>query len=140
MSQRIKGFTLIELIIVVVIISILALIAIPKYYANVTKAERAQVYSNLVAVRQVALSYYAVYGVYKGSFPITVALDGETIAQIYNPDPSSTRWNYNHFCGTGCLGACNDEPSVLYACRVTGVMQCYGICIQSGKTQDWVGG
>ncbi|MDD5027763.1 MAG: prepilin-type N-terminal cleavage/methylation domain-containing protein [Candidatus Omnitrophica bacterium] len=140
MSRRKKGFTLIELIIVVVIIGILAIIAIPKYYANVTKAERAQVYSNLVAIRQAVLSYYAVYGAYKSSYPITVTLDGDIITQVYNPDPSSVKWNYNHFCGAGCLGTCNDEPSVVYACKVTGVMQCYGMCIQSGKTQDWVGG
>jgi len=104
MSQRKKAFTLIELIIVVVIIGILALIALPKYYANVDKAQQAQVYTNLDNIRQAVLAYYAAYGVYPASyaFPITVVIDGDTI--MSTPDPSSSQWKYTLF-GNDCLTA-----------------------------------
>ncbi|MDD5662272.1 MAG: prepilin-type N-terminal cleavage/methylation domain-containing protein [Candidatus Omnitrophica bacterium] len=92
LAQKADGFTLIELIIVVVIIGILALVAIPRYFANVAKAQKAQVYSNLDAIRQAQLAYYAAYGVYASSLPITVILDGETIISV--ADPSNTGWRY----------------------------------------------
>jgi prepilin-type N-terminal cleavage/methylation domain-containing protein len=62
MNQKKKAFTLIELIIVVVIIGILALVAIPRYFANINKAQKSQVLANLAAIKQAQLAYYAVYG------------------------------------------------------------------------------
>jgi len=88
-----QAFTLIELIIVVVIISILALIAIPRYFANIGKATKSQIYNNLDAIRQAEMAYYAVYGAYKGSFPIVVAIEGETIVNLSDPSTTSV-WPY----------------------------------------------
>jgi prepilin-type N-terminal cleavage/methylation domain-containing protein len=94
--QKTKGFTLIELIIVVVIIGILALVAIPRYFANVAKAQKSQVYANLDALRQVTLSYYAVYGIYPttNAWPITVTVDGDMVMSMVNP--SNANWVYSH--------------------------------------------
>jgi len=96
MSQRKKAFTLIELIIVVVIIGILALVAIPRYFANVAKAQKSQVVANMDAMRQALLSYYTVYGVYPAdqAWPVKVILDGDTIVNMSNPDSSSANWYY----------------------------------------------
>jgi type II secretion system protein G len=94
MKQKEKAFTLIELIIVVVIIGILALVAIPRYFTNVAKAQKSQVYSNLDTIRQALLSYYAVNGAYPApnTFPIAVNVDGDTIMNVTNA--SNTNWVY----------------------------------------------
>ncbi|MBK8423387.1 MAG: prepilin-type N-terminal cleavage/methylation domain-containing protein [Elusimicrobia bacterium] len=54
-----KGFTLIELMLVVAIISLLAAIAIPKFADMIIKAKEAAVLGKLASVRSAALIYYA---------------------------------------------------------------------------------
>lgn len=54
-----KGFTLIELMLVVAIISLLAAIAIPKFANMIIKAKEAAVLGKLASVRSAALIYYA---------------------------------------------------------------------------------
>jgi prepilin-type N-terminal cleavage/methylation domain-containing protein len=61
-----RGFTLIELMIVVAIIGILAAIAIPKFSDLVTKSNEATTKGNLGAIRS-ALSIY--YGDMEGWYP-----------------------------------------------------------------------
>lgn len=101
--QKEHGFTLIELIIVIVIIGILALIALPKYYANVDRAEKSKVYASLASIREVVLAYYAVNGVYPAEYawPITVTVDGDLVYKV--SDPSNSGWSYSQRprCGIG---------------------------------------
>jgi prepilin-type N-terminal cleavage/methylation domain-containing protein len=61
-----RGFTLIELMIVVAIIGILAAIAIPKFANLITKGNEANTKGNLGAIRS-ALSIY--YGDMEGTYP-----------------------------------------------------------------------
>jgi len=67
--KKSKGFTLIELMIVVAIIGILAAVAIPKFANLIRQANEASCKGNLGAIRS-ALSIY--YGANEGLWPVTI--------------------------------------------------------------------
>lgn len=64
MKKNMKGFTLIELMIVVAIIGILAAIAIPNFLNYQCKAKQSEAKSNLGNIRTVEEAYYAEHNVY----------------------------------------------------------------------------
>ncbi|GDX79210.1 hypothetical protein LBMAG42_10210 [Deltaproteobacteria bacterium] len=59
MRQNTKGFSLVELMIVVAIIGILAAIAIPNFVAMQLKSKRAEVPSNVAGIKTAELAYDA---------------------------------------------------------------------------------
>jgi type IV pilus assembly protein PilA len=79
-----KGFTLVELMIVVAIIGILAAIAIPNFLQFRLKAKTSEAKSNLGAIRSTEVAYFAEWNFYVGNSginPRTVAtLDGAKAA------------------------------------------------------------
>jgi len=62
-----KGFTLVELLIVVVIISLLAMVAIPSYNVSVSKARRADAQSSLSGLSGAMERYFTENGTYIGA-------------------------------------------------------------------------
>lgn len=61
-----KGFTLVELLIVVIILAVLAAIVVPQFSANTDDAKLASSKSNLSAVRSAIDFYYQQHGHYPG--------------------------------------------------------------------------
>ena len=54
-----KGFTLVELLVVIAIIGILAVVAVPALFKNIEKAKIAELEADISTLRSAALSYYA---------------------------------------------------------------------------------
>ena len=59
-----KGFTLLELVIVVIIVAVLAGLGIPQFIRTVERAKAAEGVSTLGTLRSSQLRYYAEYNVY----------------------------------------------------------------------------
>lgn len=67
MRQRIRGITLIELMIVVAIVAILASVAYPSYQDQVRKARRADAQSAMFELAQFMERYFTTNGSYVGA-------------------------------------------------------------------------
>lgn len=68
---RKKGFTLLELIIVIIVIGILASIALPRFMRVTEKARTAEAKTALSAIRSAQIRYKAQYGTYAGDINAT---------------------------------------------------------------------
>ncbi len=67
--RRKQGFTLIELMVVVIIVGILAAVAIPIYRANIRKSMASEGAALLGAVLTAERAYYAEHGSYTTTLP-----------------------------------------------------------------------
>ena len=63
-SRKVAGFTLIELIVVMLIIAMLVSLAVPKYFGSVQKSKEAILKENLVLMRGALDKYYGDHGKY----------------------------------------------------------------------------
>jgi len=63
-SQNKRGFTLVELLIVMIIVGVLAAVAAPMMQSNVNRAKKSEGVAGLGTLRTAVRLYYAMYGDY----------------------------------------------------------------------------
>ena len=68
-----KGFSLIELMIVVVVIGILAAVTIPAYHNHIMRSRQADAYHNMLDIKAAQEMYYSLYNTYEGASPLLTA-------------------------------------------------------------------
>ena len=81
-AAHVKGFTLVELLIVVIILAILAAIIVPQFSASTNDAKAAALQSNLANMRSAIEFYYQEHGEYPGANVATGAtcVNGAAVA------------------------------------------------------------
>jgi prepilin-type N-terminal cleavage/methylation domain-containing protein len=112
-----KGFTLIELMIVVAIIGILAAIAIPQFANLVAKSQEGATKGNLGTVRS-ALSIY--YGDTEGFYPTdgqsftSLTTGGKYLQQVPNVNTPKTTNNLGHGSQNSVTNATGSDTGAWY--------------------------
>ena len=100
-APRRRGFTLIELMIVVAIIGVLASIAIPKFADMIRKSQEGATKGNLGSMRSALSIYYGdMEGVYPGDDLSSLMLNGKYLAAI----PPARAPSYHTESNGVCLG------------------------------------
>src|SRR5512134_2969516 len=85
-----KGFTLIELMIVVAIIGILAAIAIPNFLKFQAKSKQSEAKTNLKAVLTAETSYFGEYNTYEDFDAVNWAPVGTNMRYFYTIGDTTT--------------------------------------------------
>ncbi|MFV5462986.1 type IV pilin protein [Acinetobacter towneri] len=118
--KKINGFTLIELMIVVVIMAILAAIALPSYQNYVTRAKIKEAQSNLIALSLSAENMYQRTLSYPEATPATTTT-AATKAKFSSWNPSSSDFKYTYLSdkSTYTLTATGETNTKVSGCTLT---------------------
>ncbi len=89
--KKTGGFTLLEILIVLVIVAVLAGLAVPSYQASVEKSRAQEALQGLSATRDAMLRYHAMNNTYVGAafgssaldFDPNIAVGGQTLIFTY---------------------------------------------------------
>ncbi len=128
-NKREKGFTMIELMIVVVIIGILAAMAIPKFMLSTNRAKQSEAKQLLKQIYAMQHAYRQEYNTYP-SYPLTTPGTASAWADIGVEFQASARYSYvciggaNAFTATATADL-DDDPTIdTWIVNETGAVTC----------------
>jgi prepilin-type N-terminal cleavage/methylation domain-containing protein len=125
-----KGFTLIELMIVVVIIGILAALAIPRFMRSTTKAKQSEAKQLLKQIYTMQHAYRQEFDSYCLNGVTATAAAPNTFAQIGVEIQASARYSYvmaaaaNTFTCTATANLDDDAANDVWTIDQTGTLTC----------------
>lgn len=102
-GKRVKGFTLIELMIVVAIIAFLSVIAVPNFFTFLAKAKRSEAYMNLGSIYTAQRAYWAEHGTYSDKLSGPGSIGWEP--QGYKGGGKNEKFYYTYGFGSGSEGS-----------------------------------
>ncbi len=113
-----KGFTLLELMIVIIIVGILASLAVPRFIAATNKTKEGEAKAILGSIRSAQLRYYLEYDAY------TTTIGNLDLTLTANP---STYYTYSAIDSGGNIGQAAKIPAGLnnFRINVVGTISTY---------------
>jgi MSHA pilin protein MshA len=104
MKNRQQGFTMIELIMVIVILGVLAAVALPKFYDMQADARMAKMNAALGAIKSASAIAHSAY-LMAGTSPATVTMEGASVPLVNGyPDVNATAASSGIVIAAGGLG------------------------------------
>ena len=106
-ARNMKGFTLVELLIVVIILAILAAIVVPQFTATTDDARQAAYDSNLAALRSAIELYRQQHGAYPGAVAASAATcvnGANEVSAVGEPSFVTQLTRYTNQVGQACTG------------------------------------
>ena len=97
-----KGFSLVELMVVVVIIGILAAVAVPAYFNHILRSRQADAYHNMLEIKAAQEMYYSLENEYAG--PYTPFATANTFTKLLAFDYADTKY-YKYSVATTASGS-----------------------------------
>ena len=136
-----KGFTLIELIVVIVILGVLSSLAIPTYLSFIQNGESQAAQNNLVVLYAAEKAYYLNHGTYcinsgdskycgNNSNDLNYNLKSNIVDSTYTYSCSSGSTSYGPLCCTAtnaALQVISATPAMLGGCTPTCTPSCLGV-------------